>query len=131
MSAGCGQEDKESLEHPMERNAAVQLKRMASEPHNEASNAFFTDLREQLSISANKGREEYENMVKIEEEHLVLKRKQMRINEAREKREQQMYEASIMAIDVTHMEPQLASFYRSLKVAILEKRGYVLNLVSF
>lgn len=50
---------------------------MADETHNEEACAFFTDMREHISASVIKRREEYENIVKIEEEHLELKRKEV------------------------------------------------------
>lgn len=121
-SVNCEQADGEELERPMGRKTAKKRKRMDGELHSESSNAFFCEMREHISTSSIKRREEYEVMVKLEEEHLELKRKQVLINETKEKREQQMYEASIMATETTNMESQMASFYNSLKAEILRNR---------
>lgn len=55
------------------------------------------------------------------DERKERERVQFEINKVKKERENQIYEVFILAIDTTEMEPQLAQFYRAMKVKILSK----------
>lgn len=57
----------------------------------------------------------------MEDERQERERVQFEINKVKKERENQIYEVFILAIDTTEMEPQLAQFYRAMKVKILSK----------
>lgn len=102
------------IERPPGRKAAKRSKNLNLEGKDDQFKVILMEMKENLTATAQQRTEAFDKVVKMEEERHEWKR-------AKEERERQLYETSIMEKDTSTMEPHLASYYNSLKANILKK----------
>ena len=107
-------ENDDTQERPIRRKAAKRLHKANLEGKEDEFKVLLTEMKESLTVTAQQRMEAFDKVVKMEEERHEWKR-------AKEERERQLYETSIMEKDTSAMEPHLASYYNSLKANILKK----------
>lgn len=100
-------DSEDGMERPIGRKAAKKLKRSINEAIDDEFVKMFKKMKEEARVVTVSRTESINNIVKIEEERQERERVQLEINKAKEERENQIYEASILAIDTTEMQPQL------------------------
>ncbi|WOH04335.1 hypothetical protein DCAR_0623744 [Daucus carota subsp. sativus] len=121
MLSSSAEASEEGMERPIGRKAAKKLKRSRNEATDDEFVEIFKKMKEEARLTASSRNESINNIIKMEEERQARERVQLEINKAKEERENQIYEASILAIDTTVMDPQLARYYQALKDKILSK----------